>query len=312
MRSFAGIQHKPMEKNPGAQNMTTSIIIASRDRESYVHNLLKDLNKQTLLPDEIIVVDQSEEPYEGLSDIIHIKDTGNVGPCRARNLALEHCRGDILLFIDDDVRVEPDYVQTICNPILAGESLVVVGAMCDKDGVYPNKIYPRWKKGYKNWLLALTANPDYPGRCPTLSFTTACAAIHRSVYEKIGGFDPFFDPDGAGEDREYGLRIFHSGHSILFNGEAKVSHLGAPSGGRRSMVREDLSPLEKNSVYIVAKYFGEKVYANYEREWLMKLFFQYLTLYPVSWWRGYKDWKKGKRWVEKIRAIKKENQWGLR
>ncbi|HEY5730166.1 MAG TPA: hypothetical protein VIS72_08965, partial [Anaerolineales bacterium] len=109
-----------------------------------------------------------------------------------------------------------------------------------------------------------------------------------------------------------GLRIFHSGHSILFNGEAKVSHLGAPSGGRRSMVREDLSPLEKNSVYIVAKYFGEKVYANYEREWLMKLFFQYLTLYPVSWWRGYKDWKKGKRWVEKIRAIKKENQWGLR
>ena len=286
-----------------------SVIIPSKNRSAYLADLLQDLNAQTLPPAEVIVVDQSDEPYQNL-DCVHIIDKGT-GPCRARNLGLAQCKGEFLVFLDDDIRIDPDFLQTLCSPIIKGNAKVVVGSMCNPDGKYLNSERTLWKKETSNWLLALTANPDFNGSCQALSFTTCCAAIHREVYEMIGRFDPFFDPDGAGEDREYGLRIFHAGYSILYEGKASVRHLGAPSGGRRknSTGFKYLNILDANSVYIVAKYFGWSVFDDFCQSWLRSIIKKGGNRNILQIGRNYRKWVEARKHCKSIQEIKKNNNW---
>ncbi len=289
-----------------------NIIIASRNREKYIKDLLLDLNQQSIPADKILIIDQSDVPYQLFQDakVDHIIDKER-GPCHARNLGLERATGDILVFLDDDIRIESNFLYHLCNPIIQGKYQAVVGAMCNQDGVYPTRVSPNWKKPQRNWLLAITVNPDHHGEDTTLSFTTCCSAIHRSIYLDIGGFDPFFDPDGAGEDREYGLRIFHAGYQVLFEGKAAVRHLGARSGGRRDANTglKYQNILEANSVYIVAKYFNWQVFESFCREFLWKILQKGLVLNPTAWVRTCKRWYEARCFVEKIRKIKRLNNW---
>lgn len=286
-----------------------SVIIPSKNRFTCVKNLLDDLDKQLLRSSETIVIDQSDIKYPPLQCHLIVDDIS--GPCRARNLGLARATGDIIVFLDDDIRINADFLLNLCTPIIEGKVHAVVGAMCDPHGNYPFSKNPVWTKNKSNWLLALTANPGFAGQSPTLSFTTCCAAISREVYEKVGGFDPFFDPNGAGEDRDYGLRIFHAGYPILYEGKAFVRHLGAPTGGRRqnSTGFKYQNILEANSVYICAKYFSWPVFDQYCSNWLFSILQRGLTPNPRIWGRQIKWWHESRNFVKKIREIKRKNNW---
>jgi GT2 family glycosyltransferase len=284
-----------------------SVIIPSRNRYSYILDLLNDLSQQETLADEIIVIDQSDEPYSNLP-CTHIIDSER-GPCRARNIGLEKCNGEIIVFLDDDIRIEKDFIQKITSPIVEGRTNVVVGAILNMEGQYQNATCPLWKKDGRNWLLSLTSNPGDSGEHQTLSFAGGCSAIHRIVYEKVGGFDQFFDPDGAGEDREYGLRIFHGGFSSLYYGEASVRHLGALRGGRRGAASgfKYQNILEANSVYIVSKYFSWSVFDQFCSDWLKSILHRGRGLNPRKWIRSVMWWKEARKHIENIREIKRKN-----
>lgn len=286
-----------------------SIIIPSRNRYTFLIELLQDLDNQSLRADEIIVVDQSDQPYRRLP-CVHIVDNG-IGPCRARNLGLEKASGEIFIFLDDDVRVDTGFLETITLPIRQNRYQVVVGAICNIQGEYRYLTNIHWRNSNDNWLLALTANPDYPGCCQTFSFPAGCAAIHRSVYETIGAFDPFFDPNGAGEDREYGLRIIHAGYSILYNGEAFVKHLGAPSGGRRENPTgfRYQNILHANSVYIAAKYLSWPLFDDFCANWLRSILNRYKGINPRIWARQIRWRREAAQFVGRIRQLKINNDW---
>lgn len=117
-----------------------SIIIASNNRYHHLENLLKDISGQDLQPLEVLVVDQSDKPYSLSSDekILHIPDNGK-GPCRARNIGLSNCKGGIIIFLDDDIRIGKEFVSTLIKPIIEENYSVVVGAVCDSEGRYPNE-----------------------------------------------------------------------------------------------------------------------------------------------------------------------------
>lgn len=286
-----------------------SVIIPSRNRKQQVIDLLCDLSDQSLTAHEIIVVDQSDDPYL-LDNCLYIQDQGGVGPCRARNLGAEQAKGDILVFLDDDVRVEPNFLELLCEPILQGRYIATCGAICDSDGKYVTNEPHFWRTNHKVWLLALTAKLSHVGHGLTLAFPSGCSAVLRSVFVELGGFDTFFDPNGAGEDREFALRLFHAGYPIYYNSEAKVKHLGSSTGGRRSVNLEIRVPiLEANNLYIVAKYFGWEVFVSTSRCWQYNLLVRKLTLNPVSWVRSFWIFLEAKRWVRKIADIKKNNNW---
>ena len=278
---------------------TISAIIPSRNRKQYLLDLLDDLSVQTIHVHEVVVVDQSDIPYN-LENCVYIRDDGT-GPCRARNRGVAAATGEILVFLDDDIRIAAELLEDLCGPIIRGEYSAVTGAVCDKTGQYPRAAPCFWRFEGKSWLQSLTGNPGHPGLGLCLGVSTGVCAIEARVLRLVGGFDVFFDPDGAAEDRELGLRLFHHGYSICYNGAARVRHLAASHGGRRSSFAV-ASPLEANLLYVVGKYFGPNVFSSYCRSWLWEYPFRKVTLDPRSWMTAIRRYWWAREHISRLRG----------
>lgn len=94
-----------------------SVIIPTKNRADDLRCTVEDLIVQTRRPDEIIIVDQSSVPsFEPASvpiPVNYIYAPHISGAAVARNIAMDRATGDIWLFLDDDVILEPEYVEQI-------------------------------------------------------------------------------------------------------------------------------------------------------------------------------------------------------
>jgi len=112
--------------------MSVSVIIPTKNRAEDLRSTVNDLVAQTRRPDEILIVDQSTIPsFEPDSvpipvNYIHAPDVS--GAAVARNVAMDRALGDLLVFLDDDVILEPQYIDEIVRaytPEIAGVSGII-------------------------------------------------------------------------------------------------------------------------------------------------------------------------------------------
>ena len=107
-----------MQKKP-----KITVAIVTRNRKKSLELLLTDLAKQTVLAEEIIIIenvnDQQLLNEKTIKKIIP-KETSlnyqkisvkNMSPAPSRNLCLKEAKGDILMFLDDDIRINNDYLE---------------------------------------------------------------------------------------------------------------------------------------------------------------------------------------------------------
>jgi len=99
-----------------------SVIIPTKDREEEVIKCVDSLLVQTHLPDEILTVDGSQ--VQKLADILkaqfpkesRIKHVPSLpGLTRQRNVGIKASAGDIILFLDDDTILEPEYIKEMMS-----------------------------------------------------------------------------------------------------------------------------------------------------------------------------------------------------
>src|ERR1043165_2442489 len=112
-----------------SENVT--IIIPTRDRPRDLEITVQTVIRQTALPSELIIVDQSdspesqsaventllsaEPPSRSTIQLEYVRDTKISGGAVARNRAMAIAKGSIWLFLDDDVELEPDFIEQILN-----------------------------------------------------------------------------------------------------------------------------------------------------------------------------------------------------
>lgn len=101
---------------------TVAIVIPTRNRRDSLRNALRSIARQTTAPLEIIIVDQSPGSADDATELValcsptevnYIWDPTILGLTLARNRALEVTRGDIVLFLDDDITLYPDFVERL-------------------------------------------------------------------------------------------------------------------------------------------------------------------------------------------------------
>ena len=85
---------------------SVSIIICTYSRQKWVENLLVSISEQTVMPDEIIIVDATPEKIDysipkGLE--INIIKSDKMQLTYQKNLGLDITTGDIIFFLDDDL-----------------------------------------------------------------------------------------------------------------------------------------------------------------------------------------------------------------
>lgn len=106
-------------KDPVNSSKTTVVVI-TRNRESYLKNALNSLVKQTVFPDEILVIDnmstdntkQLVESFKSRLPVRYLTES-KIGTAYARNKGLDESSGEIVAFIDDDCEAEEDWVEKI-------------------------------------------------------------------------------------------------------------------------------------------------------------------------------------------------------
>lgn len=103
-------------KGESSESLTVSVIIPTKNRAVDLARTIETLLQQTVQPLELIIVDQSPSPTftrKVTIPIVCIHDPKLSGLTAARNASMKIARGDIWLFLDDDVLLEPDFIEEI-------------------------------------------------------------------------------------------------------------------------------------------------------------------------------------------------------
>jgi GT2 family glycosyltransferase len=172
------------------------------------------------MPHEIIVVDDASS--DASADIAShycccvVRLDENIGAARAKNRGAHIATGDILLFTDDDVLLEPDAVAHVARDLEDPHVAAVVGLLARETGL------PDFASNYKNLWMRFTY-----ARLPRERigvFYTSIAAIRRELFLQLGGFDENYTGASIAEDTEFGQRVWAAGHLIRLDPDIVGTH----------------------------------------------------------------------------------------
>lgn len=221
-----------------------SLIVATRDRAA-VLPLFFDAVAELRFPRsgfEVIMVDNSSrdetpglisaEIARGRFDLRSITEA-RPGPSHARNLGAESATGRLVLFLDDDVLVDPFLLAAYTaaaasSPILQGR--VNLRMECPR---------PVWLTDDMAAFLGQLTEGPLPAPLGG-SMRSGNMAVERKVFLDLGGFRTDLGPGGVGmgEDTEFGLRAAARGFSPWYVPDAIVEHLIPPERvTRRAILR---------------------------------------------------------------------------
>jgi glycosyltransferase involved in cell wall biosynthesis len=192
-----------------------SIIIPAYNAAQTLPLCLAALHRQTLPPDEIIVVDDGSEDQTikvARENGVQVLEQPHQGPAAARNRGINNARCDIVLFIDADCEPVTEWVAEMLKPF---SNPGVVGVK----GSYRTR---------QKECVALLVQCEFEDRydrleqLPTIDFIDTYAAGFRiAVLRDKGGFVPFFTQN---EDVELSYRLADAGCRLIFNRQAVVYH----------------------------------------------------------------------------------------
>lgn len=138
-------------------NQSVTVAIITRNRAKLLEKCLQSLTKQTVIPKEILVVDnaskdQTREIVDEFKNEVPIRYIyePKIGIPHARNRALKEARGEILAFIDDDCQAASNWIdQIIRTHQLYKNAIAVQGiSLCKSNlfGILSQKYHLGWIK----------------------------------------------------------------------------------------------------------------------------------------------------------------------
>lgn len=212
---------------------TLSVIIPTRDRPAELRLCLDALFRARVDGMECIVVDDGGAA--GCKDVVEatllpvtlLRNEQSLGSGAARNIGAAQARGNVLLFVDDDVLVASGSLRSVVDAFSSEPGL---GALI---GRYDDEPFaPQFLSRFRNLLHAYT-HLTSPGKAST--FWTGFGAVRREIFERHSGF---VEHSRAIDDVEFGSRLAEAGVMIELRPDLQVKHLKRWT--LRSMLYTDL------------------------------------------------------------------------
>lgn len=235
---------------------TISIVTPTFRRPEEVKGLLKNISEQSILPIEIVLVDgaptnenSTEKVVESIKaqlpfDVKYIRRNG--GTAIQRNVGIDAARGQFVAFVDDDVRLERNFLKCILDAFAEDTKQQVGGIVGFRTNEYfdPNDS-ERWRWYKRLGLLSVfepgqydykcgypinnCIQPPFSGTRPVDFMTTACAVWRREIFDSGMRFDDFFRDYGMLEDAHFSLRASRK-WTLLQAGDARCEEMRSPNG----------------------------------------------------------------------------------
>lgn len=240
--------------------MGISVVIPNYNGGKYIEGCLESLKRQTLEPDEIIIVDNASSDRS--LDIIQgkynnyvklIKMQSNKGFSIAVNEGIKKSIHKYVVLLNNDTEVEEDWLKELHNEIKKDEDIFSV---CSKMLRFDNRdIVDDVGDGYTvlGWATKRgDGKPEkkYTESCEVFSSCAGAAIYRRDIFEKIGYFDENFFAYLEDIDISYRAKIY--GFKNYFAAGARVYHIGsATSGSRHNAFKVKLSA--RNNIFLIHK-----------------------------------------------------------
>jgi GT2 family glycosyltransferase len=196
------------------------------------------LNQGCSALSEVIVVDQSDDADadELRARIVALDDSrvrifraARAGLPRARNVALDLATADHIVFIDDDVRLMPGFLDAHHRHLSMDGIGVVAGRIVERHarpnrGKTCNRV---GRDGRVHTNLGGLRDTDVQlAKGANMSF-------RREQLVKSGGFDARYGGSSLLEDADASARVRQRGWRVRFAADAELVHLSALTGGVR-------------------------------------------------------------------------------
>lgn len=200
--------------------------------------VLDSLEKQTISKDdfEVIIInnnspdntDEIMKNYLQNSSLpIHYIIEYNQGISYARNRGVNEAKGEIIVFLDDDETVEPDFLQNVktffrSTPDAGITAGPVVPVFETTKPEWLSKYIERAITGEYNKGNKITKLPpkDYPG--------TGHACFRKALFDKYGSFNTDLGRKGSSlmgaEDKDFFLRLMEGNEACYYLPGAKIYH----------------------------------------------------------------------------------------
>lgn len=246
-----------------------ALVIATKDRPEDLKNLLKSLEKQTILPSETIVVDGSDKPVKNLIQEysnLNIKYLRVLPPSatRQRNAGFKAVSKNISFigFLDDDIVLKGDSVEEIMN--FWNKAKKNIGGVSLNQVNHPALFASNMKKSVCSSRMNLYSS--IRGKVMKSGFTTMIGTITKLIYtdwlpttasvwrrevlEKYR-FDEWFKGYSYLEDLDLSYRVRKEWKLVVVP-DAKYNHYPAETGRGNGFVFGKREVI--NRIYFVKKH----------------------------------------------------------
>jgi len=253
--------------------MQVTVMIPTKDRPTYLERAMGLVLGQSVLPGQIVIVDQSatdesrclvEALFAGASPTVrqttrlcYIHEPTIPGAAVARNRAMAEATGAVWLFLDDDMEPEPDFIEQLlavyaCWPSMGGVS-----------GIITNYSAPSW--AFRSWSRIFLRGSFHDERqpiywnadrlrdhdpIPVTKFGSGLMSFRADVVRHIR-FDESLRGLPPGEDIDFCLRVGPRTRLVIAP-RARIAHRPSPTGRSRE--------------YWMKEYAQGKLYV-YHRNW---------------------------------------------
>lgn len=216
-----------------------SIIIATKDRLKDTIICVKSILKQTILPKEIIIVDSSDTDMLGgklakFKKIRYYNKKANL--TKARNIGIDKSKGDIVMFLDDDVILDRNYIKEILkifklySDIIGGVSgNIKQNQPCGKFSIFFRTLFFLDKTG--SGKFRLSGWPTFlPKSINKITTTESLYGANMSFKKEVISKFKFDSNRHACDDMDIAYRISRK-YQNFYTPFARLIHNNSPTFG---------------------------------------------------------------------------------
>lgn len=210
----------------GASGLRVAVVIPAYNRPALLARTLASLTHQRDTSEfEVHVCDDgSEEDVRGVVESVdgldvhyHFQSHDGFGAGRARNLGATRANADVLLLLDSDCVVPPDFVERHRAWHGSSSLSVVIGGRSNPPDETSGEA-----EHYRSRLLRRSSGLQHGGEA-FRAFVSSNISLYLPLFRELGGFEERFRWWGS-EDTELGWRAWQAGATFVFDPTLEIEH----------------------------------------------------------------------------------------
>lgn len=223
--------NRPAKRGGANPPIPISIVVATYRREGVLIATIEHLIALSPSPAEIVVIDQTEKHTKHVEDVlrdwqecdaIRLIRLSQPSIPRAMNVGLCEAGQELVLFVDDDIVPEANFVERHLSALERTGAALIAG-----------RVVQPWHEGKEasdlHTVRFASAEPGWTSEFMGCNFT-----VRREIALMLGGFDEQFVRVAYNFEAEFANRLRDAGYKIFYEPEACIHHLKVAAGGTRA------------------------------------------------------------------------------